>query len=150
MRLISREAAADVVEMVEERAGARNRLVSETAMVHRVPRVARVRRPITLGQLLCRPGWLLCTRLGSEQDLQAPEIIDVPCGQLGGRASGGRDARRGLSMLMRWQAQRLVEETLTAINCLATHSEVGGDGLQLRSTQPLPSKSEQEHLARLQ
>jgi hypothetical protein len=54
----------EVVEMVEERAGARNRLVSETAMVHGV--VVLVPPPITLWQLLA--GWLLlCTRLGTNK-----------------------------------------------------------------------------------
>jgi hypothetical protein len=54
-----------VVEVVEERAGARNRLVLETAMVHGV--VVLVPPPITLWQLLAGGWLLLCTRLGANK-----------------------------------------------------------------------------------
>lgn len=82
----------EVAEVVEQRAGARNRLVSKTAMVHGVAGLVPRPRPITRWRWRwqLRAGWLglvlllllllLCTRLWSEQDLRTPEIIDVPCG----------------------------------------------------------------------
>lgn len=96
----------EVVEAVEERAGARNRLVSETAMVHGVV-VLLVPPPITLS-LGGRSGRAGCycahaSRLWSEQDLR--DSRDHRCSM---RAAGGwRVGRRGLSTLMRWQARGL-------------------------------------------
>jgi hypothetical protein len=88
----------EVVEVVEERGGARNGLVWETAMVHGV---VVVDRPPPITPLVwrwgssCRGGLLLCTRLWrSEQDLRIPEIIDVPCGPpAGGGVHCGCDGR---------------------------------------------------------
>jgi hypothetical protein len=86
----------EAVEAVEERAaGARNRrLVSETAMVHGVV-VLLVPPPITLSLCGRSPVGLAAATVHTPQASGAnricgfPEIIDVPCGQLGGVSTGG-------------------------------------------------------------
>ena len=77
----------EAVEVVEERAGARKRLVSETAMVHGVG--VLVPPPIT--HSAAAPGGRAATVHAprSEQDLRIPEIIDVACGHLGGGGGVG-------------------------------------------------------------
>ena len=102
-----------VLEAVEERAGSRNRrLVSETAMVHGVV-VLLVPPPITRSLCGRSPVGLAAATVHTPQASGAnricgfPEIIDVPCGQLGGVHGGGGWDVGGRSTLMRWQARGL-------------------------------------------
>jgi hypothetical protein len=92
--MVESRGVLEVVEVVEERAGARNRLVSETAMVHGVV-VLLVPPPITLSLSGRSPVGLAAAAVHTPQASGAnricgfPEIIDVPCGQLGGVSTGG-------------------------------------------------------------
>jgi hypothetical protein len=110
--MVESRGVLEVVEVVEERAGARNRLVSETAMVHGVV-VLLVPPPITLslcGRSPVGAGCCDCAHASgvwSEQDLRIPRDHRCSMRAAGGGVHGWRVGRRGRSTLMRWQARGL-------------------------------------------